>query len=326
MRQQILQAARAGTNILLQGESGVGKELVALAIHEAGRYASGPFLARNCAAITETLAEAEIFGHAPRSGIAGADAEGAPGWFEQAMNGTLFLDEVHALTLGLQDKFLRVLQEKEVWRVRGRKPVAVNAQVIAASDHVLEDGTRGGTFRAPLFFRFGKRIQVPPLRDRVDDVPLLAFYFLDRYAHKLDSPARTFSHQALRVLESYHWPGNVRELENRIRTAVSKVRDREIVFSWDLQEMASKMHSVSVTEEEAEVIDGSPQRNTSTKRDGAPRPMSTIEKEKILETLEATRGNISRAAKLLGYRSRQTMLNKMDRFEIPRSYGDTELV
>ena len=112
--QQIKEAAHTETNILLQGESGVGKELVAQAIHEVSRYASGPFLARNCAAITESLAEAEIFGHAPRSGIAGADAEGAPGWFEQALNGTLFLDEIHGLNLALQDKFLRVLQERSM--------------------------------------------------------------------------------------------------------------------------------------------------------------------------------------------------------------------
>jgi DNA-binding NtrC family response regulator len=324
--QQIKEAAGSEANVLVEGESGVGKELVARAIHEAGRYAPGPFLARNCAAITESLAEAEIFGHAARSGIAGADPEGAPGWFEQALNGTLFLDEIHGLNLALQDKFLRVLQEKEVWRVRGRRAIPVKAQVIAASDHNLEEATQDGTFRAPLFFRFGKRIKVPPLRERVEDIVLLAYYFLDRYAQRLESPARTLSHRALQLLQRYHWPGNVRELENSIRSAVAKVRDREIVFSWDLPEMALEMHPSHVEGKAVPENEGGRELSLGASKSSRPRPMVAIEKEKIMESLESTHGNISLAAKLLGYRSRQTILNKMDRFGIPRNYGDTETV
>lgn len=326
LRQQIDDAALSDTNVLIQGESGVGKELVARAIHSAGRNASGPFIARNCAAITESLAEAEIFGHVARSGIAGADVEGAPGWFEQAAHGALFLDEIQGLGLTIQDKFLRVLQEKEVWRVRGRRAIPVTAQVIAATDHSLERSVHEGTFRAPLYFRFGKQIKVPTLVERKEDIHLLTFYFLDRYAQRMESPVRTVSHKAMQLIQQYPWPGNIRELESCIKSAVAKVRDREILFSWDMPEVLapSVAHLQQQNIEgdaEIPVVGPGPARERSMAR-----PMAEVEKEKIMETLESTRGNITTATRLLGYRSRQTMLNKMDRYEIPRNYGDPDRV
>jgi DNA-binding NtrC family response regulator len=320
LRREIREAAAGGANVLVTGETGTGKELVAHAIHAAsGRR--GPFLARNCAAITETLAEAEIFGHAARSGIAGADPEGAPGWFEQAHQGTLFLDEIQGLNLGLQDKFLRVLQEKEVWRVRGRRPVAVEVQAIAATDCDLERAIEEGAFRQPFYFRFGKRIQLPPLRARKEDIPLLTFYFLDRYARRLESPVRTVSHRAMQKLLASDWPGNVRELENSIRAAVAKVSGRDILFSWDLPE---GVRSSAAPEPESPAA-GRVAEAAAPPGAPVPKAMAEVEKEKIMEALEVSRGNISRAARLLGYRSRQTMLNKLDRYGIPREYGDPDL-
>ncbi len=318
LRREIADAAAAGANVLLAGETGSGKELVARALH-AAVAPEGPWLARNCAAITESLAEAEIFGHAARAGIMGADPEGAPGWFEQAHQGTLFLDEVQSLSLPIQDKFLRVLQDREVWRVRARRPVAVEVQVIAATDRDLERAVEEGTFRQPLYFRFGKRIQLPPLRSRKEDIPLLAFYFLDRYARRLESPVRTLSHRALQALLASDWPGNVRELENAIRTAVAKVNDRDILFSWDLPISSPQPEGAPAPETPSEPA-AAPARPVLA----FPKPMAEVEKEKILEALEVSGGNISRAARLLGYRSRQTMLNKLDRYGIPRGYGDPQ--
>jgi DNA-binding NtrC family response regulator len=317
LRSQIEEAALSDTNVLLQGESGSGKEVVARAFHAASRYASGPFIARNCATITESLADAEIFGHAPRSGIAGADTAGAPGWFELAGEGTLFLDEIHGLDLPLQDKFLRVLQEKEVLRVRGRRGIPVTAQVIAATDHLLDQCVSEGSFRAPLYYRFGKQIRVPALRERMEDIFLLTFYFLDRYAYRLGSPVRTISHKALDTIRNYAWPGNVRELENCIKTAAAKVRDRAIVLSFDLPEtiVAASHNRVNANHRGALEADNA--------EDG-PQPMAVVEKAKIMEALDSVAGNVTLAARLLGYRSRQTMLNKMDRYRIPRNFGDPD--
>lgn len=317
LRSQIEEAALSDTNVLIQGESGAGKEVVARAFHSASRYASGPFIARNCATITESLADAEIFGHAPRSGIAGADTAGAPGWFELATDGTLFLDEIHGLDLPLQDKFLRVLQEKEVLRVRGRRGIPVNAQVIAATDHPLDQCVSEGSFRAPLYYRFGKHIRVPALRERTEDISLLTFYFLDRYAYRLGSPVRTISHKALDTIRNYAWPGNVRELENCIKTAAAKVRDRGIVLSFDLPE------AIRVALPKRANAHRSDAREADNAEDG-PQPMAVVEKAKIMEALESVAGNVTLAAKLLGYRSRQTILNKMDRYQIPRNYGDPD--
>jgi DNA-binding NtrC family response regulator len=317
---QIREAAATDTNVLVLGESGTGKELVARAIHAHSAHARGKIVAHNCAEITESLAEAVVFGYAPKSGISGADPQGAPGWFELAHGGTLFLDEVQALGPTLQDKFLRVLQEKVVWRVRGKEPIPVAVNVVAATDQDLEAAIERGAFRAPLYYRFGKQIRVPPLRERPEDIPLLAHYFLDRYAVKFNGRARSLSHRALHRLVSYHWPGNVRELENYIKDAVAKNPDKEVLLSWDFAQLPEAPPEAAIEEAGAPEPDAAPEPPPPA----APRPMREVEKEEILEALEATQGNITKAAKLLGYKSRQTMLNKMDRYGIPRQHGDPE--
>lgn len=319
LRQAIRGAAVGDHNVLLFGESGTGKELAARAIHEAGPHRQGPFLGKNCAAIPETLAEAEIFGDAPHSGIAGADPKGSPGWFEQADGGTLFLDEIQGLSLALQDKFLRILEEREVWRLRSRSATPVQVRVVAATDCELEQATARGDFRKPFLFRFGQRVHLPPLRDRKEDVPLLAFYFLDRCTRNAGSSIKTLSHRALQQLLAYDWPGNVRELESCVSNAASEAVDRDVIFTWDFPDaVRGAAASSSAPNAAAAGI------ARSAVPPAGPRAMADVEKDKILEALEVTRGNISRAARLLGYRSRQTLLNKLDRYGIPRSYGDLD--
>ena len=301
LRTRIREAAADDANILLMGESGTGKEIAAQMIHKLSPFAEGPFIAQNCAALSESLAETEMFGYAANSGIQGAERGGAPGWFELANNGILFLDELQGLSLGMQDKFLRVLQDKKVWRISARRATTVQMKILAASDKDLDAAVQSGTLRGPLFFRFSRRIQLPPLREHKEDITLLAFYFLDSYVRKQNSCVRTLSHRAVQALAARSWSGNVRELKNCIETACGRGAGRDVVFSWDL--------SAGWGEFSEEATGESPS-------------IREMEKQKIMEILETTNGNISRACRLLGYKSRQTILNKMDRFGIPRSYGD----
>ena len=317
---EIRKAASTDMNILIQGESGSGKELVARAVHQVS-HRSGTFIARNCGQTTETVAETEIFGNAPKSGISGADPKGAPGWFEKADGGTLFLDEVHALTLPMQDKLLRVLQDKEVWRFGAKHPLQVKVKVIAATDKDMERLVEEGSIRQPFYFRFGMKIHVPPLRDRREDIPLLVYYFLDKYAKARGSRARTMSHRALKQLMSYDWPGNVRQLAQLIQAAVAL--DHEAVFSWDLHDQLQRTARLPVLR----TIPISDSDSGEAEAQTQPRAlkMEDVEKEKIKEALEVTLGNVTKAAELLGYKSRQTILTKMDRCGIPRNYADPQI-
>jgi two-component system nitrogen regulation response regulator GlnG len=314
LKHRVREAAATDMNVLITGESGTGKELVAQAIHQASADSNGPFVARNCAAVTETLAEAELFGYAAKSGISGADPQGAQGWFELANNGTLFLDEIQALNPLIQDKLLRVLQEKEVLRVRGTRSSPVQVKVIAATDQNMEEAVAQGKIRAAFYYRFSKKIEVPPLRDRKDDIPLLAHYFLDKYASRMGVPPRSLSRAALKLLTGHDWPGNVRELENCIRDAVSS--KKPLILSSDLPQ--NKMGRGSHPDQE----ESSGLKVSRQAAAVGPQSIEEREREAILEALDTTRGNISRAVKILGYKSRQTMLNKMDRFGISRNYGD----
>jgi DNA-binding NtrC family response regulator len=299
---EVVHVAASGAHVLVQGESGAGKELVAQHLHLGSVKRNGPFLARNCAAITESLAESEIFGYAPRAGIAGADPAGSPGWFEMANRGVLFLDEIHALTLPLQDKLLRVFEERQVWRVQARAAVPVDVMVIGATDQSIEDAVERGAFRKALYHRFVHRLQVPPLRDRPEDIRLLVHYFLDKATAERGTRARSVSYEAMVRLMGYSWPGNVRELQNCIVSSVLSAG--EVLFSWQLALPASVQ--AAATPAAAPVI----------------KTMADVEREKIIEALTATQGNITRAAKALGYGSRTTILNKMDEYGIPRQFGD----
>ena len=230
---------------------------------------------------------------------------------------SLFLDEVHRLNDAMQDKFLRVLQEKIVWRIGARSGVPVNVKVVAATDEDLENAVEEGWFRKPFYYRFGTHIHIPPLRERREDIPLLVYFFLDKYARASGSRARMLSHRALRLCLDYSWPGNIRQLEHVIRNAVAK--DQEIIFSWDLPDELAPKPAQSV---ETRPVAAAERAQTQSGEKSTPKRIGELEKESIKEALEATLGNVTRAARILGYKSRQTMLNKMDRYGIPRNYAD----
>ena len=207
------------TSVLILGESGTGKELIARAIHANSKGAQEPFVAINCTALPETLLESELFGH-EKGAFTGA-GERKLGKFEAARRGSIFLDEIGNLTPHLQQKLLRVLQEREVERVGGNEPYRVEARFIAATNLDLARSVQRKTFREDLFFRLNVvRISLPPLRDRSEDIPLLAAHFLAKYNDQLKKNIQGFSEASMRLLQSYSFPGNVRELENLIERAV----------------------------------------------------------------------------------------------------------
>jgi two-component system response regulator AtoC len=215
----IAQVARTSTTVLITGESGTGKELVARAIHRHGSRREGPFVAVNPAAIVESLIESELFGH-ERGAFTGAHQRKL-GKFELAQGGTLFLDEIGTLRADLQAKLLRVLQEREIERVGGTRPIKIDVRVIAATNTNLKDAVSRGTFREDLYYRLNVvPIVVPPLRERAQDVPLLAEHFLRRDTRDFNKRIEGLSPEAVAALQAYRWPGNVRELENVIERCV----------------------------------------------------------------------------------------------------------
>ena len=219
LRDHLKRVAPSTANILIVGETGTGKELVARFIHQESARSDGPFVAVNCGAFVETLVEAELFGH-ERGAFTGAIAS-KPGWFEAANGGTIFLDEIGDLAPALQVKLLRVLQEREVVRVGSREPIAIDVRVIAATNIDLDQAVRLGRFRQDLFYRLNvARIDLPPLRDRIGDILPLADHFLASYAAEQNRPELGLGVEASRQLLAYLWPGNIRELENVIHHAV----------------------------------------------------------------------------------------------------------
>ncbi len=207
------------STVLIQGETGTGKELIARAIHRASLRADRPFVAINCAAITESLLESELFGHT-KGAFTGATAQ-KKGKIESAEGGTLFLDEISELASGMQAKLLRVLQEREIEPVGGTHSVKVDVRILAATNRNLEDEVRTGRFREDLYFRLNVlTIATPPLRERREDVPVLAQSFVLKVSKKYNVPPRALSAEAQALLMEYDWPGNVRELENAMERAV----------------------------------------------------------------------------------------------------------
>ncbi|WP_345830304.1 sigma-54-dependent Fis family transcriptional regulator (plasmid) [Pantoea sp. BRR-3P] len=219
--------APTDATVLIVGETGTGKEVVARYLHHHSQRRHGPFLAVNCGALTESLAEAELFGH-EKGAFTGA-TQAHPGWFESAQGGTLLLDEIGELSPSLQVKLLRVLQEREITRVGSRKSVKVDVRVIAATHVDLAQAIRERRFREDLFYRLNIAVvPLPPLRQRREDIPLLAQHFLTRYARRLGRPARHLSPDALEALLEYNWPGNIRELENTLHNAVLLSREETL--------------------------------------------------------------------------------------------------
>lgn len=290
--------------VLITGESGTGKELIARAIHTHGKRHGEPFVAVNCGALTETLLESELFGHVKGS-FTGAIAN-KRGIFEQASEGTVFLDEITETSPALQVKLLRVLQEREVMPVGGSSPVKMRARVIAASNSDLEELCASGSFRRDLFYRLNViNIHVPPLRERRDDIPLLAAYLLRK--HTLEGQSQPMIEEsALQRLVSYSWPGNVRELENVIERAITLDRDGRITPDDLPPKVAGRGRDStpkdSKRDELADLFAGLP-------------TIDEVERRYLLHVLEATGGNRKRAAEIIGI-SRRTIYRMAARFGI----------
>ncbi|TAL12879.1 MAG: sigma-54-dependent Fis family transcriptional regulator, partial [Nitrospirae bacterium] len=282
------------SSVLITGESGTGKELVARAIHYNSPRAQGPFIPVNCAAIPENLLESEMFGHMKGSFTdAKADRKGL---FEEAQGGTLFLDEISELPLSLQAKLLRVLQEKEIRRVGGTRSIPVDARVIVATNLDLAGEVKAKRFREDLYYRMNViEVHLPALRERTEDIPLLALHFVKKYAEPMKKPVGGLSEGALALLMDYHWPGNVRELENVIERGVTLTREEKI-GSEDLpQAVRGDSGDRHMIEEAAEKT----------------RTLAEVERAYILRVMEKTAGNKYQAAQVLGI-DRKTLYRKLD--------------
>ena len=221
------QVAKVDSTVLITGESGVGKEIIAKAIHRLSHRSEGPLIKINCGAIPESLLESELFGY-DSGAFTGARKQGKPGMFELAEKGTLFLDEVGDISMNLQVKLLRVLQDHEVMRVGGLKPIPVNARIVAATNKNLRDMVAAGSFREDLFYRLNVvSIEIPPLRGRKEDIPLLALHFLEKISKRYEFNKR-FSPGIIDAFLAYPWPGNIRELENVIERMLVMTEEEEI--------------------------------------------------------------------------------------------------
>lgn len=223
IKKHIKTAAQTTSTILITGETGVGKELFAHAVHKEGSRANGPFIRVNCAALPESLLESELFGY-EEGAFTGARKGGKPGKFELAKGGTIFLDEIAEIPLHCQAKILRVLQEKEIERVGGIETVPVDVRVVAATNKDLKKITQEGAFRKDLYYRINiVPVRIPPLRERLGDIPLLVSHFIDKYNEAFGLKVTGVSSKVMKKLERYHWPGNVRELETVIESAMNRI-------------------------------------------------------------------------------------------------------
>jgi two-component system nitrogen regulation response regulator NtrX len=302
LRDQVEMAAPTNGRVLIYGDNGTGKELVARTIHQLSRRRQGPFIEVNCAAIPEELIESELFGH-QKGAFTGAVAD-KPGRFEQANGGTIFLDEIADMSLKTQAKVLRVLQEQVMERVGGTQRIRVDVRVLAATNKDLLAEIRAGRFREDLYFRLNViPIFVPPLRDRQDDIPLLADHFMAQMAAEYGRRPKRLAPEAIGRLQQYAWPGNVRELRNVIERLIIMVPGDTITA----QDLAFLGHD-DVRE---------PQRSADPSVPLA-EARERFEREYILQALAAQNGNISRTAEVLGV-ERSNLYKKMKAFGIAPS-------
>ncbi len=290
----VAEIANLRSTVLIRGESGTGKELVARAIHFSGDRASKPFICVSCAALAETLLESELFGYEKGAFTGAADRK--KGKFEIADGGTIFLDEIGDISAKLQADLLRVLQERSFYRLGGTEEVHVDARVIAATNRNLQHAVAEGRFREDLYYRLNViEIRIPPLRERTDDIPLLARHFLDRLSRELRKDVQGISEDALRVLVDYDWPGNVRDLENSIERALVTCKNR-LLSEDDFSFLSAK-------------IEGRPWVVPPHVT------LSELERRAIEAAVRRTEGNIKEAAAALGI-DRSTLYDKIKRFGI----------
>ncbi len=322
----VARVAPTDSTVLVLGESGTGKELVARSLHLLSRRAQGPFVAVNVGAIPEALMESELFGHA-RGSFTGATTE-RMGLVEEADHGTLFLDEIGDMPLATQVKLLRMLENGEVRRVGENAPRLVDVRVVAATHRDLTALVADGRFRADLYFRLNVvQLDLPPLRERRDDVGLLASFFLDRAARRQEREPLEFTPDAMALLQRYDYPGNVRELENAIEHAVA-LSEGGTIGPADLPAAIRNPRMLPGTASDAPAFGGAPTGPLHARPHTAPearpgdfedtRPLDVVLREHVLRTLNRHRGNATTAAKQLGI-SRTTLWRMLKRWGVSRS-------
>jgi DNA-binding NtrC family response regulator len=306
----VARVAPTDSTVLILGESGTGKELVARSLHVLSNRARRPFVPVNVGALPETLIESELFGHA-RGAFTGAAGERA-GLVEEADHGTLFLDEIGDMPLGTQVKLLRTLENNEVRRVGENTPRMVDVRVVAATHRDLRELVADGRFRADLYYRLNVvQIELPPLRERREDIGLLASFFLERASRRLHRPAVRFSPEAMALLEKYDYPGNVRELENAIEHAVA-VSEREVLGPADLPAEIRSPRLLS-----GFAAGGRPAAPPAAPADRDSLSLEEVTREHVLRVLELHRGNTTTASKQLGV-SRTTLWRMLKRWGVAR--------
>jgi DNA-binding NtrC family response regulator len=312
------QIAPSDASVLITGESGTGKEVIARYIHRKSKRANNQMICVNCAAIPEALLEAELFGH-EKGAFTGAVARRI-GKFEEADGGTILLDEISEMDMRLQSKLLRVLQEREVDRIGGSKPVKVNIRVLATSNRNMQEEVKKGTFREDLYFRLNViSLNMPPLRERKEDIKPLAEHFIDKYSKANGIPVRKLTDEALAKLEAYNWSGNVRELENTMHRSVllasgSDIGPDAIYLSGAPEEITPQATS---HKPQAQPAHGNPLVGRS---------VESVEQELIIDTLSYCLGNRTHAANILGI-SIRTLRNKLKTYSeqglnVPPAVGE----
>ena len=309
---EVNRVAQSDFSVIIQGETGSGKELVARAIHQLSRRAGGPFIPLDCGAIPETLIESELFGY-QKGAFTGATAPKA-GKFEAAQGGTLFLDEIANLPLGSQTRLLRVLQEKAVLRLGATRPIKIDVRLLTASNQELQGLVASGQMREDFYFRLNEfTITIPPLRERKDDIPYLAKRFMDLTNKELQKKVQRISEYCLEALMSYNWPGNVRQLRSVIRRAVLLAED--IITEKHLDIKRAPVPGLAFTPR----VQGAPWQELSLK-EIVHRSVVTVEREVLVQVLKHTRGNKAKAARLL-HIDYKTIHTKLKQFGINRSGG-----
>jgi DNA-binding NtrC family response regulator len=297
----VAKIAPTSSTVLIYGESGTGKELVARAIHEGSRRADKPFMAINCAAIPDSLIESELFGY-EKGAFTGANQR-EPGIFEAASGGTVFLDEIGEMNVAMQAKLLRAIQEKEVRRVGGKVNVLVDVRIVAATNRDLEKEIKAGTFREDLFYRLNViRINLPPLRERGNDIAALADHFVKKFAAATELPVKGIAPKAMKMLMAYPWPGNVRQLESLIERSVLMAEGSAIVP----EDLPGELHASST---------GGMAIPLDLPADGI--NFEELERTLIIKAMERTDWVIAKAAPLLGM-SYKTMQYRLEKFKIEK--------
>jgi len=303
----VARVAPTKSTVLILGESGTGKEMIARAIHEHSPRANRPFVAVDCGALTETILESEFFGHL-RGSFTGAITD-KKGVFEEAQGGTCFLDEIGGISPSLQARLLRVLQEHEVRRVGGKDWIPVDVRVVAATNYNLTEAVKNGQFRQDLFYRLNVVvIQLPPLRQRKEDIPLLAQHFLKRYSEEDGKTISTISDKAMDLLSSHSWPGNIRELENAIEQAVALSYQPVLTpedLPRDVREQAALTYRSEASQNGQFLLADTPS-------------LEEVKKRYVLHVLERTQGNVSATARILNV-DRRSLYRMLARYKIEHS-------